>query len=388
MNWNMDRKKIKIIALCALADMLLMTASMEWRVPIVLDSVGTIAVALLLGPLAGMVTGVLSGVLIAITWGFSGVPLVLYRVILAFFLGGMMKAKMRGFSFSLIVLGIPMMLFLATIRMTFYATDLGLSFFNEILNSFIAYKIICFFTKSKDTTEIKLPHADVSQSTDEIVEIFENRPSYLPVDRIQRVLLGICFLAMVVILLGMLTLSVGKPVIYLYPEKRITVGVSLDFEGKLTHTYPSYGDGWTVTASPDSTLINHADNKEYSYLFWEGTSQRNYDQSTGFVVKGSDTAVFLQETLAEIGLLPKEYNEFIVYWLPHMENNRYNLITFQEKDYTDSAKLTITPQPDSVLRVFMTFKPLQFPVSVPPQQFKPFTRKGFTVVEWGGAEIR
>ena len=96
----------------------------------------------------------------------------------------------------------------------------------------------------------------------------------------------------------------------------------------------------------------------------------------------------MQEKLALIGLRPKEYNEFIVYWLPHMENNRYNLIAFQEKDYTDSAKLTITPTPDSVLRVFMTYKSLTLPVAIPPQELKPFVRRGFTVVEWGGAKVR
>ena len=204
-----------------------------------------------------------------------------------------------------------------------------------------------------------------------------------------RIAFYLFFALVIFILCGMFTLAVGsaKPVIYLYPEKTTTVSVLLDFEGTLTHTYPTYRDGWTVTASPDGTLISHADNKEYSYLFWEGDSKRRFDMTKGFVVKGSDTAAFLQEKLALIGLRPKEYNEFIVYWLPHMENNRYNLIAFQEKDYTDSAKLTITPTPDSVLRVFMTYKALTFPVTIPPQELKPFVRRGFTVVEWGGAKV-
>ena len=177
---------------------------------------------------------------------------------------------------------------------------------------------------------------------------------------------------------------VAKPVIYLYPEKTTDISVALHYTGKLTCTYPPLGNGWHVTAHPDGTLINHADKKEYSYLFWEGESATRFDMSRGFVVAGKDTATFLQEKLAFIGLTPREYNEFIVYWLPQMQDNPYNLITFQGKDYTDQAKLVITPSPDSLLRVFMVYKPLQNAIGVPPQELKPFTRTGFTVVEWGG----
>ena len=49
--------------------------------------------------------------------------------------------------------------------------------------------------------------------------------------------------------------------------------------------------------------------------------------------------------------------------------------------------MTITPEPDSLLRVFMVFRELEEPVSIPEQTFEPFEREGFTVVEWGGSEI-
>ena len=89
-----------------------------------------------------------------------------------------------------------------------------------------------------------------------------------------------------------------------------------------------------------------------------------------------------------MGLSEDEMNEFIVYWLPLMEHNKYNLISFQKEAYTDSAKLSITPQPDSMLRVFMAYVPLENTVRVQPQQLEEFERKGFTVVEWGGCEVR
>ena len=180
---------------------------------------------------------------------------------------------------------------------------------------------------------------------------------------------------------------IAKPVIYLYPEETTDVTVSLDYDGKLTCTYPAYGEGWKVTANPDGTLVNRMDGKTYSYLFWEGEDDAEYDMSKGFVVKGEDTAAFLQEKLSLLGLTPKEYNEFIVYWLPKMQENPYNLITFQKEAYTECARLHITPEPDSVLRVFMAYKSLHAPIEVEEPVLEPFERKGFAVVEWGGTEV-
>ena len=179
-----------------------------------------------------------------------------------------------------------------------------------------------------------------------------------------------------------------KPVIYLYPTEATDITVNLELkQGTLTCTYPELGEGWTVSAQPNGTLTNHVDGKEYSYLYWEGESQIEYDLSTGFVVKGTDTAAFLQEKLAYLGLTPREYNEFIVYWLPRMQNNPYNLITFQGDIYTDNAQLTIKPEPDSLLRVFMVYQPLEKPIQILEQTLQPFTRTGFAAIEWGGAVI-
>ncbi len=181
---------------------------------------------------------------------------------------------------------------------------------------------------------------------------------------------------------------VEKPVIYLYPTEPTSVKVKLDYKGNLTCTYPDYNGGWEVTAYPNGRIIDSKTGKEFSYLFWEGVTDVEYDFSRGFVVKGEDTAEFLQKTLAEIGLTPVEYNEFIVYWLPRMQNNPYNLISFQSDIYTESAKLEISPSPDSLLRVFMAYRPLSAPIDIEPQTFDTFTRRGFTVVEWGGTEVR
>ena len=181
----------------------------------------------------------------------------------------------------------------------------------------------------------------------------------------------------------------GKPVLYLYPEQETDINVKLHFEGTLSVTYPAYENGWVVRAYPDGRLINYADGQEYSYLFWEGIPRHaRWELNEGYCIAGADTASFLRQKLSDFGLTPKEYNEFIVYWLPQMQNNPYNLITFQWDAYERIAPLEISPEPDSILRVFMVFAPLRSPVKIASPSERPaFARQGFTVVEWGASKI-
>lgn len=203
----------------------------------------------------------------------------------------------------------------------------------------------------------------------------------------------VCFLALVMIVsMTACTPPWGpvvaeKPVIYLYPEAETDVKIELDYNGALLCTYPEYDGGWSVIASPDGTLRDAVTGKEYSYLFWEGVVDIEWDMTRGYVIKGSETADFLEETLTKMGLSPRERNDFITYWLPRMANNPYNLITFQNELYIESAVLSITPIPDSVLRVFMVYQPLEKPIEVEEPEIQPFEREGFAVVEWGGAAM-
>ncbi|MBR5490417.1 MAG: hypothetical protein IKV79_04005 [Oscillospiraceae bacterium] len=71
-----------------------------------------------------------------------------------------------------------------------------------------------------------------------------------------------------------------------------------------------------------------------------------------------------------------------------MEHNAYNLISFVGEEYTDNARLNVSPAPDTVLRVFMLWKALDEPIDIPRQELNFTERVGFTLVEWGGAEIK
>ncbi len=180
------------------------------------------------------------------------------------------------------------------------------------------------------------------------------------------------------------------PVIYLYPEEVTEVNVQLDLDGKFTVVYPKYPEGgWTVTAAPDGTLTD-AGGRSYDYLYWEGMLNMEPEFSEGFCVPGEDSAEFLEYALDELGLNESEANTFIMYWLPELESNEYNVISFQTENYENATNLSVYPAPDNVIRVNMAFYGTDVPVEIAKQDLSSIndiSRDGFTVVEWGGELI-
>ncbi|MBQ5398626.1 MAG: hypothetical protein IIU14_04215 [Ruminococcus sp.] len=69
-----------------------------------------------------------------------------------------------------------------------------------------------------------------------------------------------------------------------------------------------------------------------------------------------------------------------------MQDNPYNIISFQQEAYTNPAPLYVDPNPDTVIRVFMAWYPVNEYTELPAQELTAPERNGFTVVEWGGAQ--
>ena len=178
----------------------------------------------------------------------------------------------------------------------------------------------------------------------------------------------------------------AKPVLYLYPEKKTKVTVDFEHEDNLTTTYPKFKDSWVVTAHPNGDLYDK-DGKYYYGLYWEEEKNHEVDFKEGFYVTKNNAITFLEEKLSLLGLNDKERNEFIMYWLPILEKNGKSLVYFEQTKERDKYnKLLINPKPDSVLRIAIHVKKVNKKVDIKEQKLKKFTRKGFTVVEWGGVK--
>lgn len=180
-----------------------------------------------------------------------------------------------------------------------------------------------------------------------------------------------------------------KPIIYLYPQETTRITVKLGNPDKVTCSYPQYnGNGWDVIANPDGNLVDNKTGKNLYSLYWEGKGSAKINMSEGFIVKGKDVAKFLEEKLQILGLTEREMEEFIIYWLPKMENNKYNYIRFATlEEINEYMPLEFSKKPDTLIRVLMQFKKIEEPIEVKEQKLTPIIREGFIAVEWGGTEI-
>jgi len=180
----------------------------------------------------------------------------------------------------------------------------------------------------------------------------------------------------------------AKPIIYLYPTAATDVTVTLSHPERLLAQYPAYGDGWRVRAQPDGTLTDASGRQFYALYYEAARSAPAQRTDVGFVVAGADTASFLEDALPQLGLSPREADEFIIYWLPQLQSNPWTYVRFESAgEQASEQALSVSPTPDTVIRVMMDWQRLDAPVQVAPQTLSAPARSGFTVVEWGGTQI-
>ncbi len=180
-----------------------------------------------------------------------------------------------------------------------------------------------------------------------------------------------------------------KPIIYIYPKEDMNLNIKLLNNDLLTHTYPKYTNEWNVKVSKNGNIYDYETKRNYYALYWEGIDNTPSNMNEGFVVEGKDTIKFLEEKLEYLGLNEREINEFIIYWIDKLENNKYNFIRFRTtEEVNEYMPLEISVKPDTLIRIIMDFKPLENKIEVTEQHLSKVTREGYTIVEWGGREIK
>jgi len=89
------------------------------------------------------------------------------------------------------------------------------------------------------------------------------------------------------------------------------------------------------------------------------------------------------------GLNSREQADFITYWGPRLLQNEFNYIRFEFNDACNQfAELNITPKPNQVYRIYITWRKSTGNETKIAQKIIPLKRSGFTVLEWGGIEIK
>lgn len=186
-------------------------------------------------------------------------------------------------------------------------------------------------------------------------------------------------------------MQMKKPVIYLYPQETIDVSVDVIPTGEFAFTYPNIENGWNFTCDPDGTL--RRGEETYRYLFWESEQEvpsHFINKNEGAIVSGSEAVAYLETQMEKFGMTSEERADFITYWGPILrtKTNLYIYLLFNE--VCDAfASLEISPEPTQIGRFYVIWAavPDDYNPSLESQEIPEMQRDGFTVLEWGGAEV-
>ena len=175
---------------------------------------------------------------------------------------------------------------------------------------------------------------------------------------------------------------VKKPAVYLYPTETMNISVKVNVNGKLTYTDPDYNTGWNVNATPEGIIDN-----KYDYLFYEADLKKIELPNEGWVVEYGNLKTWFDEYLPKLGLNKKEKEQFEEYWMAKLRKaNYYDIRILDNKFLSENMELLIEPKPKTLLRLNFFFMPLSSMIELNAPEIKEVTRKGFTVIEWGGID--
>lgn len=178
---------------------------------------------------------------------------------------------------------------------------------------------------------------------------------------------------------------VYKPVIYLYNNQPLDVEVKYLQDYRLKTTYPEYEDGWRVHINENGMLNINDSQREYYAIFFDEFRTHDATFEYGFNVSKDNAREFLENSLDTLGFTNREADEFIMFWLPILEENENSLVYFEQtEERNEECPLSFSVTPDTVLRTIIHIKKVDTPQDITPQELETINRVGFTVVEWGG----
>ena len=180
---------------------------------------------------------------------------------------------------------------------------------------------------------------------------------------------------------------VKKPIVYFYPEKETDLSINYVNEDKLLTTYPKYNNGWNIHLKKDGTFVTDENTREYYALYFDELPNYKCSFEEGFYINKDNAISFLEEKMDYIGFTNREVDEFMMYWLPILENNEHSLVYFElTEERNEECPLIFSTEPDTLIRTIIHIKKVDGECSIKEQQLKHYDRNGFVVTEWGGTE--
>ena len=181
--------------------------------------------------------------------------------------------------------------------------------------------------------------------------------------------------------------TVKKPIVYFYPEDEMDLTVKYVNEEKLLTTYPKYKNGWNIHLNKDGTFVADDSGREYYALYFDELPNYKCEFNEGFYVTKDNAISLLEEKMDYIGYTNREVDEFMMYWLPILENNGRSIVYFEQTEERNiECPLEFSINPDTLIRTIIHIKKVEEEVNIPEQQLNHYDRNGFTVTEWGGIE--
>lgn len=166
------------------------------------------------------------------------------------------------------------------------------------------------------------------------------------------------------------TVHLEKPVIYLYSNtsqpQEVAVNLSLK-QGQFTEINPpfsqtngKYNGQWNTTVTNQGILI---DRQYLPSLYWESllkpteyqTLLSAQEQQHSRIIPASMYSEYLTRELSDYGLNDIEINDFLIYWLPRLEEYPAAKIVFDTTFLDLVSTLIIVPGPASIIRLFVHF---------------------------------
>ncbi len=221
--------------------------------------------------------------------------------------------------------------------------------------------------------------------------------------------------------------SSKKPIVYVYAARGTKVQVRIRLldpkSSAFTFIYPVSSERsetnnasvetctWNVTVQEKGALLSEHKNTEIRvpYLFWEADVPSHAFSDVlardGQWVQRESYVSFLEAKLQELGLEQgDEVTGFITYWVPLMHCYPFVRVTFDRTVLDETAKLSVVPVPDLLLRVYMIWSGhhecCDHSVSSSSAEIKNKSKsesnkantptranKELVVVEWGGSQV-